>query len=194
MAVLHVPSSANAYRRQKQIEDCLYNNLLQRPYSSVSVSDLCCQLDLSRKSFYYYFPDKDSCFRSIVNRLLRRCVLLITTGMPEDSTQEDKIAAFLSYWKNERNFLDMILRNNLLFLVMDQCNLFLTHEEKFIQKYLNTPNLQDDPFVMRCYVNMQITIILQWHMHGYGESLEEMVLKYRRLFYQPLLNLDKKEQ
>jgi hypothetical protein len=31
-------------------------------------------------------------------------------------------------------------------------------------------------------------------MHGYAESLEEMVLKYRRLFYQPLLNLDKKEQ
>lgn len=68
MAITNPPASTLAYRRQKQIEDCLYENLLRRPYTSVSISDLCHQLDISRKSFYNYYPDKDSCFRSFISR------------------------------------------------------------------------------------------------------------------------------
>ena len=48
MVIAKNSGSVNASRRQKQIEDCLYNNLLHRPYTSVSVSDLCHQMDISR--------------------------------------------------------------------------------------------------------------------------------------------------
>jgi AraC-like DNA-binding protein len=50
-----VPGSATAYRRQKQIEECLFENLLLRRYPSVSISDLCHQLGISRKSFTTIF-------------------------------------------------------------------------------------------------------------------------------------------
>ena len=186
-----VPGTSTAYRRQKQIEDCLYTSLLQRPYTSVSISDLCHQLGISRKSFYNYFPDKDSCFRAIISRKLHSCILHITTEVPENATREDVIAAYLSFWKAEKGLFDIIIRNNLMFLLMDQCMYFLQEENQTILPFLDTPKLKADTFVLSAFVNIQITLILQWHLQNYETSLEGMVLTYQRLIYQPLLTITK---
>lgn len=184
-----VPVSTIAYRRQKQIEDCLYDNLLQRPYTSVSISNICHQLDISRKSFYNYFPDKDSCFRAIISRKLHQCVQRITIGLPDGAAREAVIAAFLNYWKAERGFLDILVRNKLLFLLNSQCLHFFQNEDRTILSYLDTPQLEPDEFVLSSYINTHITLIMQWYLHGFAESVEEMVIKYKRLVYQPLLHM-----
>jgi AcrR family transcriptional regulator len=181
--------SVNTIRRQKQIEDCLYSNLLQRPYTSVSVSDLCHQLEISRKSFYNYFPDKDSCFRSFINRKIRQCVLSVTSSRSENATLDDYIFIFLDFWKQERPFLDILTRNNLLTMLLDQCIIFLQEEDTSVLEYLNTPQLKTDEFVLACYVNTQILLVIQWYKGNYEISREEMVCKYKRLIYEPLLSL-----
>jgi len=181
---------STAFRRQKQIEDCLYEKLLQRPYTSVSISDLCHDLGISRKSFYNYYPDKDSCFRSIVSSKLRQCILMITTDLPENSSHEEVIAAFLLFWKNEKLFLDIVVRNNLLHLLIDQCILFLRDEDRTILEFLNTPQLETDAYVLSSYVTVHITLILQWYQAGFDTPLMEMVHKYHRLIYQPLIRLE----
>lgn len=188
MAFSKAPGSANAYRRQKQIEDCLYANLLQRTYTSVSVSDLCHQMEISRKSFYNYFPDKDSCFRSIISRKLRQCSLAITANMPDGSSQDDVIATLLNFWKQERAFIDIVVRNNLLLLLIDQTLQFMTHEDRTILEFLNTPQLESDEFILASYVNVHLTMILQWYQKNFEVPVEEMVRKYKRLVYEPLLS------
>jgi len=183
-----VPGSTTAYRRQKQIEECLYENLLLRPYPSVSISDLCHQLGISRKSFYNYFSDKDSCFRCIISRRIHACILHLSTELPENATQEDVIAAYLSYWKKEKGLFDIIVRNNLLTLLMDQCIYFLREENQIILPFLDTPRLQADSFVLSSFVSIQITLILQWYMQNFSTPMEEMVRTYQRLIYQPLIS------
>jgi AcrR family transcriptional regulator len=182
-----VPGSSTAYRRQKQIEECLYTNLLQRPYPSVSISDLCHQLGISRKSFYNYFPDKDSCFRAIINRKIHSCILHMSTEFSESTAKEEIIAFYLSFWKEEKNLFDIIVRNNLLSLLMDQCICFLREEENIIQQILNTPQLKADSFVLAGFVSIQITLMLQWYLQNFSTPLEEMVRTYQRLVHQPLI-------
>ena len=185
-----VPGSSTAYRRQKQIEECLYINLLQRPYPSVSISDLCHQLGISRKSFYNYFPDKDSCFRAIINRKIHSCILQMSAKFSESTEREEIIAFYLSYWKEEKNLFDIIVRNNLLYLLMDQCICFLREEEQSILHILNTPSLKADSYVMSGFVTVQITLILQWYQQNFSTPLEEMIRTYQRLVYQPLICRD----
>ena len=185
-----VPGSSTAYRRQKQIEECLYTNLLQRPYPSVSISDLCHQLGISRKSFYNYFPDKDSCFRAIISRKIHACILQLSTELPETAREEDLIAFYLSYWKEEKSFFDIIVRNNLLSLLMDQCICFLRDEEHSILHILHTPHLKADSYVMSGFVSVQITLILQWYLQNFSTPMEEMVRTYQRLVHQPLISRD----
>lgn len=182
-----LPGSATAYRRQKQIEECLFENLLQRPYPSVSISDLCHQLGISRKSFYNYFPDKDTCFRAIISRKLHTCILRLSSDLPENATEEAAIAYYLSYWKEEKGLFDIIVRNNLLSLLMDQCIYFLREEDQSILPFLNTPQLKADSFVLSGFVTLQVTLILQWYLQNYSTPLEEMVRTYQRLIYQPLI-------
>ena len=185
---LKVPGSSTAYRRQKQIEECLFENLQQRPYPSVSISDLCHQLGISRKSFYNYFPDKDSCFRAVISRKLHGCILHMTADLPENATEEEAIALYLSFWKDEKGLFDIIVRNNLLSLLMDQCIYFLREEDQIILPFLNTPQLKTDDFVLAGFVSVQITLLMQWYLQGFHTPLEEMVRTYQRLIYRPLLS------
>lgn len=185
-----MPGSTAAYRRQKQIEDCLYDNLLLRPYPSVSISDLCHQLDISRKSFYNYFPDKDSCFRSIISRKIHSCILRLTTEVPENAPVEAIIMVYLTFWKQQTGFLEIIVRNNLVQMLTDQCIHFLLEENQIIMPFLNTPQLKADTFVLSAFSTVQITLILQWYLQGFETPLEDMVRTYKRLFYQPLLSMD----
>ena len=182
-----VPGSATAYRRQKQIEECLYENLLLRPYPSVSISDLCHQLGISRKSFYNYFPDKDSCFRAIISRKIHSCILHLSTDLPEQATEEEAIAFYLSFWKEEKNLFDIIVRNNLLSMLMDQCIYFLRNEDQSILPFLNTPQI-NDAFVLAGFVSVQITLVLQWYLQNFDTPLDEMVRIYQRLLYRPLIS------
>lgn len=180
--------SATAYRRQRQIEECLYDNLLQRAYPSVSISDLCHQLGISRKSFYNYFPDKDSCFRAIISRKLHTCILRMTTDLPENAAAEDAIAFYLNFWKEEKGLFDIIVRNNLLSLLIDQCIYFLREEDQIILPFLNTPQLKTEDFVLAGFVSLQITLMLQWYLQNFSTPLEEMVRIYQRLIHQPLIS------
>ena len=189
MALSKTNGSVTSYRRQKQIEDCLYSNLLQRPYTSVSVSDLCHQLEISRKSFYNYYPDKDSCFRAIISRKLRQCSLAIAASSQDGADLDDVIAVFLKFWMEERSFLDIIVRNDLLTMYFEQCVHFIREEDKTLLEYLDTPQLQKDEYVLACYVNINITMIILWYKSGFEIPLEDMVCKYKRMAYAPLLNL-----
>ena len=180
--------SATVNRRQKQIEECLFSKLLQRPYPSVSISDLCHQLGISRKSFYNYFPDQDSCMQAIISRKLHTCIRNLRAELTEDTTEEQLIASYLTYVKEEKRLLDIIVRNNLLSLMEDQCIRFLREEDQSILPILDTPQLQADSFVLSGFVTMQVTLILQWHLQNYQPSIEEMVRTYERLIYQPLIH------
>lgn len=179
----------NAYRRQKQIEDCLFANLQQRPYASVSVSDLCLQLEISRKSFYNYFPDKDSCLRSLITRTLRQCILQITS-FPQGSSPDLYITALLTFWKDQRPLLDVLVRNKLLFVLLEQSIAFLIQEDRHVLECLSTPLVDADDFVLANFVSVHYTMILQWYRTGFSIPVEDMILVYKRLVYQPLIQVN----
>ncbi len=180
--------STTAQRRQRQIEECLFINLQQRPYPSVSISDLCHQLGISRKSFYNYFPDKDTCLQAIISRKLHTCIQQLRAMVSEAATEEQLIAGYLSYWQAENGLLDIIVRNDLLSLLVDQCIRFLQEEDQSLLAILDTPQLQADSFVLSGFVSLQVTMILQWHLQNYQPSIEEMVRTYQRLIHQPLIS------
>ena len=85
--------------------------------------------------------------------------------------------------------MDIIVRNNMTTMLFDQCIRFLRDEDKIVLEYLNTPLLATDEYVLAAYVNVQMTLVIQWHKGNYEISVEEMVRKYKRLIYETLLSL-----
>ena len=45
-------------RRQRELEQGFLNMLRRQAYDKITLTDLCCQLNIPRKSFYRYFPTR----------------------------------------------------------------------------------------------------------------------------------------
>ena len=53
-------------RRQRELEQGLLNAMCTHRYEEISVSDLCDQMGVPRKSFYRYFDGKDGAMQSLL--------------------------------------------------------------------------------------------------------------------------------
>lgn len=182
-----IHTTAVAHRRKKQIEDCLYENLLHRPYVSISIADICRQVGISRKAFYNYFRDKDDCFNAIIDRALHDSVLHATEMTPDNATPLESAIILLDYWKEQKPLFDILIRNNLFHVIILRNIHYATTEDKTILTLLSTPDLQADADILACYTSCQMTLTLQWYMRGFDTPTEEMAKKFLRLLRSPMI-------
>lgn len=186
-----LPNTPGTCQRQKQIEDCLHENLLQKPYHSVSVSDLCKQVGISRKAFYNYYPSKDACFCAILDRVIQDSVLRLRPN-PDDPVQV--YTAYLEYWKCQKPLFDIIVRNNLGYLFIQQSLHHVMTEERTLLDLLNTPVVKSDTDILSCCMSIQITLLMQWYSRGFDTPAREMATKFLRLLYLPMFQLPEEEK
>ena len=147
-------SSQAAYRRQRQIEDCLFENLQHVPYQSISVSDLCRQVGISRKAFYNYYPDKDACFCAIVDRLIRESMLRSAAVSSEDSLMET-VTVMLDFWKNQKNFFDIMMRNSLYhYFLLRNIDYVMKEDRSILEAVYALPARLREVVVLHYYQNM----------------------------------------
>lgn len=180
-------TSQTAYRRQRQIEDCLYENMLHTPYASISVSDICRQVGISRKAFYNYYHDKDACLCAIIDRVLRDAVLHTTTHSPDSATPLEAAMVLLDYWKSQKPFYDILVRNNLLYMLVFRNVDYVLKEDPGFLDLLSTPEVKSDADILACYTSSHITLVLQWYFRGFDTPTEEMAKKLLRIMHVPMI-------
>ena len=171
-----------------KIEDCLLENMLSIPYDRISIADLCRQMGISRRLYYTYFPDKDSCLLSLIDRYVHDSIADIsTTAVARDDLLTQTIA-YLSFWKSHSNFLTMVTYQNLKGLVIDRSYLFFLDQNSFLLNHLSTPDVKADDSILWLYAAFRFTVLLQWHEQDYAIPVEEMATKYLRMLISPLLH------
>ena len=189
MAVNRTHSTASAQRRQKQIEDCLYENLLHTPWQSISVADICRQVGISRKAYYNYYKDKESCFCAYIDRLIRDALLVTSQNIPDNSTPLEAAVILLDYWKENKAFFDVLVKNNLTYFLTSQTVHYILTEDRTIMDRLSTAEIPSDSDILSCYAAIQVTLILLWHSRGFDTPTEEMARKFLRIMYEPLVKV-----
>ena len=176
-----------AVSRQLKIEECLLQNMAQLPYDRISVADLCRQMGISRRLYYTYFPDKDACLISIIDRVVRESI----ESLPDVPINSDSMfsvtVAYLSYWREHADFLDLVVRNNLKALIVERSFLYFKNHEHNVLNLLNTPQFKADDSILWLYVAIRYVVLWQWHENQYALSVEEMAAKYLRMLKQPII-------
>lgn len=189
MAVNRIHSTPIAQRRQMQIEDCLFENLLHTPWQSISVADICRQVGISRKAYYNYYKDKESCFCSYIDRLIRDAVLHTSQAIPDAATPLDATVILLDYWKGKKAFFDALVKNNLTFFLTSQTIHYMLTEDRSIIDRLSTEEIPTDTDILSCYAAIQNTLLLLWHSRGFDTPTEEMAKKLLRILHEPLVRV-----
>ena len=186
-------NTATAQRRQRQIEDCLYENLLHTPWQSISVADICRQVGISRKAYYNYYKDKEACFCSYIDRVIRDSVLEASQSLPDNATPLQTTVALLEHWRGRREFIDILVNNRLLYFLLSRSIHHVQTENRSILELLSTKDIPTDTDILSCYTAVQMTLILQWYSRNFDTPTEEMAKKFLRILYEPLISVVSEE-
>lgn len=177
-------STEESTLRQRQFEQCLLELMQQIPYSQITISDLCEQMNLSRKSFYRYFSSKDGCLYALIDHSIME---FSSAYLPENTLlQRDLYEHYFNYWKKLSPLLTVLCQNQLTTCLFERTLLCITEEEHEFRNFLHANN-RDDDYESILFVVCGITgILLNWHNTGYRKTPSQMAATLDQLLRQTL--------
>lgn len=178
--------------RKKEIEDGLLELMEHSPFSQISITSLTQHLGMSRKSFYHYFPGKEACLESLIDRMIRDAALYVATSFPSPGHELPHYIQNLEFWKGQHVFLKAIAENELDSVFLHRCMVHIMKEEKNMQDLMQTPELEFDEDILLFLVSGQISLLMRWCQRGFVPSVEDMARKFMRLLRTPLIYTGKK--
>ena len=173
-------------QRKKKIEDCLLSLMQEIPYEEITVKGLAEKLQIARKTFYHYFPNKQSCLKSLTERLLFECHL---RQLQADASGDLEVLfrIQLQFWLEHKDYLDVINRNRLESFLLNRIMAFVSWEENDLPEKLSTPDVPFDEDILLFFVSGQVFLLLKWARESFRKPVEEMVKKSVRLVREPLI-------
>lgn len=176
--------------RQRQLEQGLLQVMLKKHYDEISVSDLCEELQIPRKSFYRYFSNKDGMLYSLIDHTLMDYD--VRTTRPEfddDLTPMQYMMEVFSYWVERKQILDALEKSGLSGLLVQRA-LDFTKDLDTIPDFMQIADRRLREYGTMFTVCGLMTMIVQWHHDGFTKSVEEMAKLTMELFTKPLFSLN----
>lgn len=157
-------------QRQRELEAVLLSALQSQPYKKISLTGLCRQAEVPRKTFYRYFPTKDDCLLALIDHTLSDCNSIALQGWTGDrELRKLDLLRFFSYWQNQRLFLNGIRDNNFQYLLLERTTAIVDKMKE---------NLRSESFARDqaeyFIAHGLMASVLRWHHFGFPSTPEEM--------------------
>lgn len=179
--------SERAAQQQRLICDSLTALMLEKKYSDITVSTLCSQAGIPRRTFYYYFESKENVLEYLLESLLNECNLesmfLIGDGKEE---MEQGFARFFRYWHQaRRKELEALLHNDMGPELINQCLKWLQIEYNW--NHLVDQTSQEVRTIGSLLGTTCVFYTLYvWSEGGYRQSPEQMAAYVTQLLTTPI--------
>lgn len=160
--------------RQKLLEEGLLQAMKSQPIENISVSNLCKKLGVPRNTFYRYFSDKESALLSLIDHTLiesNRNSFFKWKG--SSKVELSDLETFFTYWNAKREFIDVIAKNNLFWMLINRCNLLLDQRNRGAHFTGDlTAFAKEQAAYIFTYIIM--TILFRWSYYGFPGTPQEM--------------------
>lgn len=173
--------------RQRVLEEGLLNTMRHKRYEEITISELCDQMGIPRKSFYRYFSSKDGALHALIDhRLLefQQETGLFTSGMADVDRQ---CLAFFNFWYNEKVFLDALEKSDLSGILVQRAIRQAQEEYNFPYEMIPTELYPIKDHAICFAICGIMSMVTRWHRGGYQESVEEMAVIAAAILTQPLM-------
>ena len=173
--------------RQRELEQGLLSAMCAHRYEEISVSDLCDQLNIPRKSFYRYFSSKDGALHALIDHtLLEYEGYFPEYGKGDQRSYHRDLERFFRYWKDKHLLLDALDRSGLSGVLVlravdhAQSDLgvplrFLAHSERNVRQHATVFGV--------CGL---MSMVMNWHKTGFNLSASEMAAIAVQLVTKPI--------
>jgi len=176
-------------RRQRQLEEGLLKAMEQHQYDEISISDLCQQMDVPRKSFYRYFSSKDGALHALIDHTLMEYEGFdkVFVSSRKRTLQLD-LERFFRFWKHHRSLICALEKSGISGVLIQRAINYALTEVAFPGRFLPGESRQVQNHVVMFSVCGLMSMMLHWHLEGYRESEEHMASVAVRLLTQPLFS------
>lgn len=164
-------------RRQRELEQGFLKMLGSQPYARITLTELCRQLKIPRKTFYRYFPTKEDCLLALIDHTLSDCNDIALKGWDgRTALDETALLRFFRHWLEHKAFLDAIRDNHLQYLLLERTTV-IVDRMKETSSFHNFTRDQVEYFIAQ---GLMATVI-RWHHYGFPCSPEEMAAVFGHL-------------
>ena len=174
-------------RRQRELEQGLLKAMSTCHYDEISVSDLCDQLNIPRKSFYRYFSGKDGALHALIDHtLLEFETFTDPAEWGSAETPYKSLERLFLFWKAQKPLLDALERSGisgvLVTRAIDHAFADVGLQNRFLRQEEKTTREQATVFSV-CGL---MTMVLNWHHSGYRQPAREIAQIALQLLTKPL--------
>ena len=165
-------------KNQVALEQAFLRLALQYNYDDITITDICQEAGLSRKVYYRLFENKNDVLYALIDHALG--------GFEAYEPEKEPLYRFFTYWKEQKPLLDALDRSQCNALLMDRVVRFvLTYNPSSLTDVY--PELLDwDRDTQMFFIAGLYGMMLDWHVRGYDNSVEEISQSLMRLLSSPL--------
>ena len=173
--------------RQRELEKGLLKIMQTTRYEDISVSDLCDQLQIPRKSFYRYFNSKDGALHALLDHTLMEFddyTMSYQNGHAR-SVHLD-LESFFLFWYHHRSLLDALARSGIVGMLIERAIAYSLTDDILPRRFLPDERLEMQKQITMFGVCGLMSMVLNWHYSGFDKPSDEMARAAARLLSQPL--------
>lgn len=173
-------------QRQKEIELTLCSMMQKQDYKKITISDLCKEMQMPRKSFYSYFGTKEDVLFALIENFLKEAEFYGNeTKHNSNLSVVEQIKQYLLFWKSKKDLLDGLARSELMGLLVQKTIEHSIENDDSLQ--INWPkNSQNRQMSIMFVVSGIMSVIAVWHYGGFKESEEELARKIADILTNPI--------
>lgn len=178
-------TTEKAVAQQRQFQKALLSSMKNQSYSEITVTGLCRQTNLSRKTFYRLYENKDDVLCAMLDGFFYQ---MSQYQEPRKSIREELYRIF-SYCKEQKSVLDVLSKNHLSYLLLERALYYVSSEDTLTQRALAAEGHPHKDEILLFLLSGIMSLIIRWHHSGYARSTEEMAQLAMQLLIHPPLRI-----
>lgn len=168
--------------QQRRFEQCMLQAMLTNDYDQITISSLCRDAGLSRKTFYRLFDSKTDVLFALVDH-----VFLDSQGYtPDPSVKPGGMHHFFAYWKEQKPLLDALYRQSCTSFLMDRAAAFILREDNDLAHCLGA-DLEHGKEILMFNLSAIFSLVISWYVSGYEKSVDQMSELLMELMSTPMI-------
>lgn len=173
--------------RQRELEQGLLAAMSTRRYEEITVSDLCAEMGVPRKSFYRYFSGKDGALHALLDHTILDFEMRHVPVMSrERQSFQEGIGQYFQFWYQQKPLLDALARSGLSGVLIERAIAHAVEGSSMPNRYLAPELLHLRQQATMFGVCGLMSMVVQWHHDGYPHGAGHMSKLATQLMTQPL--------
>lgn len=169
-----------AQSKQKMVQ-ALLTLMNQYDYKEITVTQIAQEAQLSRKTFYRLFSDKDEILALFFEGLFQECFSQIKAQGAKHYW--NVVQLFFDFWEERKDLLSLLQKNNLLQRVFEQSYQYSMQVFEFVRsKEVADSFSLPLPYLLTYSVGGMHSMLLKWVEKGMNISSAELILKLKSGF------------